>query len=86
MAAGGSQTHCQRGGSAEVQSWVFARSNQFPWQELVPFRILAVGWAREMALVSTFVPRQTALSSRGSANLPPFVLQPSCFLSRAVNL
>ena len=61
MAAGGSQIHCQRGGSAEAQRWVFARSKQVPWQGLVAFGILAGGWAREVALASAFVPRQTAL-------------------------
>ena len=86
MAAGGSQTRCQRGGSAEAQSWVFAQSEQVPWQELVPFGIWAGGWAREMVLGSPFVPCQTELCPRGSATLPPFVLQPSCFPSRAVNL
>ena len=86
MAAGGSQTH-RRDGSTEAQRWVFERSKQVPWQELVPFGILAGGWAREMALASTFVPRQTELCRPGgSAALPPFVLQPSRFPSRAVNL
>ena len=41
MAAGGSLIRCWRFGSAEAQSWVFARSEQVPWQELVPFWILA---------------------------------------------
>ena len=86
MAAGGSQTRRRKGGSAEAQRWVFVQSKQVPWQELVPFGILAGGWAREMALASAFVPCQKALSSQGSATLPPFVLQPSRFLSRAVNL
>ena len=87
MAVGGSQTRCRRGGSAEAQRWVFARSKQVPWQGLVPFGILAGGWAREMALASAFVPRQTELCCpRGSATLPPFVLQPSRFPSRAVHL
>ena len=62
MAAGGSHTRCRRGGSAEAQRWVFARSKQVPWQELVPFGILAGGWARELALVSAFVPHSTELS------------------------
>ena len=86
MAAGGSQICYRRFGSAAAQSWVFARSEQVPWQELVPFGILAEGWAREMALANAFVPRQTALLSWGSATLPPFVLQPSRFQSRAVHL
>ena len=87
MAAGGSQIRCRRFGSAEVQSWVFAWSEQVPWQELVPFGILAGGWAREMALANAFVPHQTELClPGGSAALPPFVLQPSRFPSRAVNL
>ena len=41
MAAGGSQTRCRRGGSSEAQRWVFVLSKQVPWQELVPFGILA---------------------------------------------
>ena len=69
MAAGGSQIRCRRFGSAEAQSWVFARSEQVPWQELVPFGILAGGWAREMALASAFVPRQTELCRPGAQQL-----------------
>ena len=69
MAAGGSQIRCRRFGSAEAQSWVFARSEQVPWQELVPFGILAEGWAREMALASAFVPRQTELCRPGAQQL-----------------
>ena len=61
VAAGGSQTHRWRDGYAEAQHWVFARSKQVPWQELVPFGILAGGWVREMVLASAFVPRQTEL-------------------------
>ena len=38
-------------------------------QELVPFGILAGGWAREMALVSAFVPRQTELCCLGAQQL-----------------
>ena len=70
MAAGKSQTRCQRGGSTEAQCWVFARSEQVPWQELVPFGILAGGWAREMALGSSFVPHQTELCPPGLSNSP----------------
>ena len=70
MAAGGSQICRWRFGSAEAQSWVFARSEQVPWQEPVPFGILAGGWAREMALVSAFVPRQAALCRLGLNNSP----------------
>ena len=89
MAAGGSQTHCWRGGSAEAQCWVFAGSKQVPWQELVRFGILAGGWAREMVLASFFVPHQTELCSPGaqqlslplSSSLPAF-----CFPSRGVTL
>ena len=69
MPPGGSQTH-GRDGSAEAQHWVFARWKQFPWQELVPFRILAGGWAREMALVCTFVPCQAALCCPWLNNSP----------------
>ena len=61
MATGVSQTCFRIPGSREAQRWVFARSKQFPWQEPVPFGILAGGWAREMALMSIFVPCQTNL-------------------------
>ena len=70
MAPGGSQTSRRRDGSAEAQRWVFAGCKQVPWQELVPFGILAGGWAREMALVSTFVPRQAELCLPGLNNSP----------------
>ena len=69
MAAGWSQIRCRRFGSSEAQSWVFARSEQFPWQGLVPFRILAGGWVREMALASAFVPHQTELCCLGAQQL-----------------
>ena len=69
MAAGGSQICCRRFGSAEAQSWVFARSEQVPWQELVLFGILAGGWAGEMALASAFVPCQTELCRQGAQQL-----------------
>ena len=70
MAMGGSQTRCQRGGSAEAQRWMFSRSKQVPWQELVPFGILAGGWAREMALASAFVPHRAELCGPGLNNSP----------------
>ena len=70
MAAGGSQTRCRRGGSAEAQCWAFAQSQQVPWQELVPFGIWAGGWAREMALASAFVTQKTELCVRGLSNSP----------------
>ena len=69
MAAGGSQIHCWRFGSAQAQSWVFEQREQVPWQELVLFGILAGGWAGEMALASTFVPHQTELCSPGAQQL-----------------
>ena len=69
MAAGGSQIRCRRFGSADAQSWVFARNEQVPWQELVLFGILAGGWAGEMALASAFVPRQTELCRPGAQQL-----------------
>ena len=69
MAAGGSQIRCRRFGSAEAQSWVFAWSEQVPWQELVPFGILAGGWAGEMALASSFVLHQTELCRPGAQQL-----------------
>ena len=61
MAVGGSQTGCRKGGSAEAQPWVFVLTKQVPWQELVPFGILAGVWMREMELASVFVPRQAEL-------------------------
>ena len=70
MAAGWSQIRCGRFGSTEAQSWVFARSQQVPWQELVLFGILAGGWAGEMALAFTFVPRQAELCCPGLNNSP----------------
>ena len=70
VAPGGSQTRCRRDGSAEAQSWVFVRCKEVPWQELVPSGILAGGWAREMALVSAFVPRQAELCRPGLNNSP----------------
>ena len=42
---------------------------QVPWQELVPFGILAGGWLREMALASAFVPLQTELCCPGAQQL-----------------
>ena len=69
VAPGVSQT-CQRDGSAEAQRWVFARCKQVPWQELVPFGILAGGWAREMALTTAFVPCQAELCPLGLNNSP----------------
>ena len=69
MAAGGSQIPCRRFGSAEAQSWVFAWSEQVPWQELVPFGILAGGWAGEMALARALVPHQTELCCPGAQQL-----------------
>ena len=58
-----------RFGSAEAQSWVFSQSEQVPWQELVPFGILAGGWVREMALASAFVPQQAELCRQGAQQL-----------------
>ena len=78
MAAGGSQIRCWRFGSVEAQRWVFARSEQVPWQELVLFGILAGGWAGEMALASAFVPHQTELCPLGAQQLS--VLCPPAFL------
>ena len=69
MALGGSQTR-RRDVSAEAQPWVFARCKQVPWQELVPFGILAGGWAREMALASAFVPHQAELCHLGLNSSP----------------
>ena len=69
MAAGGSQIRCLRFGFTEAQTWVFAWSEQVPWQELALFGILAGGWAGEMALASTFVPHQTELCRPGAHQL-----------------
>ena len=80
MAAEGSQTCCRRGGSTEAQCWVFERIKQVPWQELVPFGILAEGWAREMALESAFVPCQAELCPLGAQQLSlPLSLSLSAF-------
>ena len=78
MAVGGSQTRCQRGGSAEAQHWVGARCKQVPWQERVPFGILAGGWAREMVLASAFVPAKLSSVLPGLSNSPS--LCPPAFL------
>ena len=43
VAAGGSHPTSQRNGSTEAQHWVFVWCKQVPWQELVPFGILAGG-------------------------------------------
>ena len=67
--SGASQTRCQKFGSVEAQRWVFAWSKQVPWQESVPFGILAGGWAREMALASAFGPCQTELCHPGAQQL-----------------
>ena len=66
MAAGGSQIRCRRFGSAEAQSWVFARNEQVPWQELVLFGILAGGWAGEMARLCS---HQAELCRQGAQQL-----------------
>ena len=70
MAAGGSQIRCRRFGSSEAQSWVFAQSEQIPWQELVLFGILAGGWAGEMARASAFVPTKLSSVVRGLSGSP----------------
>ena len=70
MAAGGSQIHCRRFGSAEAQSWVFVQREQVPWQELVPFGILAGGWAREMALAVPLFPAKLSSVVLGLSNSP----------------
>ena len=70
VADGGNQTRRQRDGSPEAQHTVFAPCKQVPWQELVPFGILAGGWTREMALASAFVPRQAELCLPGLNNSP----------------
>ena len=57
------------GRNLQKQCWVFARYKQVPWQELVPFGILAGGWVREMALASAFAPHQTELCRAGAQQL-----------------
>ena len=69
VAPGGSQTR-RRDLSAEAERWVFAQCQQVPWQEVVPFGILAEGWAREMVLASAFVPRQAELCRSRLNNFP----------------
>ena len=68
VAPGVSQTRHRRDGSAEAQLWVFAWCKQVPWQELVPFGILAGGWEREIVLASAFVPCQAELCRPGLNN------------------
>ena len=88
MAAGRSQIRCRRFGSTDAQSWVFARREQVPWQELVSFGILTGGWAGEMALASAFVPRQTELCRQEaqqlslplSSSLPAFRAEPLTYV------
>ena len=80
-AAGGSQTRCWRDGSAEAQLWVFAWCKQVPWQELVPFGILAGGLAWEMALASAFAPHQAELCRCLGLNNSPSVCPPALPLS-----
>ena len=80
MAAGGSQTR-RRDGSAEAQRWMFVRYKQVPWQELVPFGILAGVWAREMALASAFIPRQAELCRQG-LSVSPYLCPPAFLLSK----
>ena len=80
MAPEGIQTR-QRDGSAEAQRWVFVRCKQVPWQELVPFGILAAGWAKEMALASAFVPRQAELCPCLGLNNSPSGCPPALLLS-----
>ena len=63
-----------------ISFWVFSRCKQGSWQELVPFGILAGGWAREMALVSALFSAKLRSVVRGSTTLP------SGSLSRFVNL
>ena len=70
MAAGGSQICCLSFGSTEAQSWVFARSEQVPWQELVPFGILAGGCMREMALRAPLFPTKLSSVVRGLSSSP----------------
>ena len=67
-APGGGQTCHRRDGSAEAER--FVQCKQVPWQEPVPFGILAGGWAREMVLASAFVPRQAVLCHLGLNNSP----------------
>ena len=70
MALGGRQT-CRKDASTEAQRRVFVRCKQVPWQELVPFGILAGGWAREMALGVPLFPAKLSSVVLGSTTLPP---------------
>ena len=72
-APGGSQTRW-RDGSTEAQHWVFAWCKQVPWQELVPFGILAGGWAREMPRRAPLFPAKLSSVLQGSTTLPSIVL------------
>ena len=70
MAAGGSQILCRRFGSAEAQSWVFAQSEQVPWQELVLFGILAGGWAGRWRWRAPLFPTKLSSVVRGLSSSP----------------
>ena len=70
MAAGGSQIRCRRFGSAEAQSWVFARASKFPGRNWFSLGFWLGEWAGEMALASASVPHQTELCRQGLSNYP----------------
>ena len=70
MAAGGSQTHCRRGGSTEAQRWVFAWSKQVPWQELVPFEILAGDGLGRCGWLVPLFPNKLSSVVQGLSNSP----------------
>ena len=67
-APGGSQTR-RRDRSAEAQHWVFVRCKQVPWQELVPFVILAGGWQGRWRWQAPLFPAKLCSLIRGSTTL-----------------
>ena len=62
VAPGGRQTR-RVDGSTEAQHWVFARCKQVRDGNWFPLGFWLGAWAKEMALVSTFVLHQAELSS-----------------------
>ena len=84
MAAGGSQICCGRFGSAEAKSWVFALSEQVPWQELVPVGFwLGDGRGRRRWRAPLFPTKLSSVVRGGGEGLssPPSLCPPAFLLS-----
>ena len=76
-AAGGSQALCWNYGSAEAQHWVFVQCKQVPWQELVPFVILAGDGRGRWLWQAPLFPAKLCSVVRGSATLLPLSSSPT---------